>query len=71
MSRGQQFGVVDLGEGQRIEAALVHALAPGDKVRIALRPENIALGITPKLRGARPVNEVSIDAPENYSVGSG
>jgi iron(III) transport system ATP-binding protein len=38
------FGVVDLGGGQSIEAALVHALAPGEKVRIALRPENITLG---------------------------
>ena len=38
------FGMVQLGEGQRIEAALIHALEPGDKVRIALRPENIALG---------------------------
>jgi len=39
-----QFGMVDLGGGQRIEAALMHALVPGDKVRVALRPENILLG---------------------------
>src|SRR6201999_1581437 len=38
------FGVVDFGEGRRGEASLLHALEIGDKVRIALRPENIALG---------------------------
>ncbi len=39
-----KFGVVDLGNGRRAEAALLHALSPGEKVRIALRPENIAIG---------------------------
>jgi len=39
-----RFGVVDLGGGQRIETSLLHALSAGDKVRVALRPENIALG---------------------------
>jgi iron(III) transport system ATP-binding protein len=38
--------VVDFGEGRRGEAALLHAMEIGDKVRIALRPENIALGRT-------------------------
>src|SRR5882672_1386740 len=42
--RNGRFGVVDLGEGQHIEATLVHPLTAGDRVRIALRPENIALG---------------------------
>jgi iron(III) transport system ATP-binding protein len=38
------FGVVDFGGGRRGEAALLQALGPGDKVRIAVRPENIAIG---------------------------
>jgi iron(III) transport system ATP-binding protein len=45
--RSGRFGIVNLGDagnGQRIEAALMQALAPGDNVRIALRPENITLG---------------------------
>ena len=33
-----------LGEGRRGEPLLLHALDPGDKVRIALRPENIGIG---------------------------
>ena len=44
IERNGKFGVIDFGEGRRGEAALLHALAPGDKVRIALRPENIAIG---------------------------
>jgi iron(III) transport system ATP-binding protein len=44
IERNGAFGIVDLGQGQRAEAALIQGLAPGDKVRIALRPENIALG---------------------------
>ena len=39
-----EFGVVDFGNGRRAEAALLHPLAAGEKVRIALRPENIAIG---------------------------
>src|SRR6266850_5772112 len=46
VSRSGEFGVVDLGGGQRAEAALLKPLAPGEAVRIALRPENIALGKT-------------------------
>jgi iron(III) transport system ATP-binding protein len=46
IERNGQFGVVDFGDGRRGEAALLHALEIGDKVRIALRPENIALGRT-------------------------
>ncbi|MGZ3329598.1 MAG: ABC transporter ATP-binding protein, partial [Xanthobacteraceae bacterium] len=44
VERNGEFGVVDFGEGRRGEAALLHALDPGDKVRIALRPENIGIG---------------------------
>src|SRR6201995_706634 len=44
VERNGKFGVIDFGEGRRGEAALLHALEIGDKVRIALRPENIALG---------------------------
>src|SRR5215475_5996422 len=46
IERNGKFGVVDFGEGRRGEAALLQALEVGDKVRIALRPENIALGRT-------------------------
>jgi iron(III) transport system ATP-binding protein len=44
VERNGAFGVVDFGEGRRGEAALLHPLDPGDKVRIALRPENIGIG---------------------------
>jgi iron(III) transport system ATP-binding protein len=44
VERNGAFGTVDFGEGRRGEAALLHALNPGDKVRIALRPENIGIG---------------------------
>jgi iron(III) transport system ATP-binding protein len=43
-ARNGKFGVVDFGDGRQGEAALLHALEPGEKVRIALRPENIAIG---------------------------
>ncbi|MCA6121056.1 ABC transporter ATP-binding protein [Bradyrhizobium sp. WSM 1704] len=39
-----RYGVVDFGDGRRGEVALFHALAPDEKVRVALRPENIAIG---------------------------
>jgi iron(III) transport system ATP-binding protein len=42
--RNGSYGVVDIGDGQRVEAMLLHAIAPGEKVRIALRPKNIAIG---------------------------
>src|ERR1700754_403105 len=42
--RNGKFGTVDFGEGRRGEVALLHALDVHDKVRIALRPENIAIG---------------------------
>ena len=41
VERNGEFGVVDLGGGNRAEAALLAPLAPGDAVRIALRPENM------------------------------
>src|ERR1700759_2237852 len=44
IERNGTFGTVDFGGGRRGEAALLQPLAPGDKVRIALRPENIAIG---------------------------
>jgi len=44
VERNGMFGVVDFGGGRRGEAALLQQLDPGDKVRIALRPENIAIG---------------------------
>jgi len=44
VGRNGEFGVVDFGGGRRGEAALLHALNLGDKVRIALRPENIGIG---------------------------
>ena len=36
--------MVDFGGGHRGEAALLQSLDPGDKVRIALRPETIGIG---------------------------
>jgi iron(III) transport system ATP-binding protein len=44
VARNGTFGTVDFGDGRHGEAALLHALEPGDKVRVALRPENIAIG---------------------------
>jgi iron(III) transport system ATP-binding protein len=45
VARNGTFGTVDFGDGRRAEAALLQQqLAPGDRVRIALRPENIAIG---------------------------
>jgi iron(III) transport system ATP-binding protein len=44
VERNGEFGMVDLGDGRRGEAALLHAISVGEKVRIALRPENIAMG---------------------------
>ncbi len=44
IQRNGTFGTVEIGQGQRVEASLLHGLAPGDKVRIAFRPENIAIG---------------------------
>src|SRR5450432_3511496 len=44
VARNGKYGTVDFGEGRRGEAALLQQLDPGDKVRIALRPENIAIG---------------------------
>jgi len=44
VARNGEFGVVDFGDGRRGEAALFHALELGEKVRIAVRPENIRIG---------------------------
>jgi iron(III) transport system ATP-binding protein len=41
---GGGYGVVELGAGKRIDAALLHPLAAGEKVRVALRPESITIG---------------------------
>src|SRR5678815_3000846 len=44
VSRNGQFGTVDFGGGRRGGVALLHSLGPDEKVRIALRPENITIG---------------------------
>src|SRR6201995_244226 len=44
VERNGEFGVGDFGEGSRGEAALLQSLTIGEKVRIALRPENIGIG---------------------------
>ena len=44
VSRDGEFGTVDFGEGRQGEVALLHSCGPDDKVRIALRPENISIG---------------------------
>jgi iron(III) transport system ATP-binding protein len=46
IERDGAFGTVDFGGGQRGEVALLQQLSPGDKVRIALRPETIRIGKT-------------------------
>jgi iron(III) transport system ATP-binding protein len=38
------FGVIDYGAGRKGEAMLQGAMLPGDKVRVALRPETIRIG---------------------------
>src|ERR1700737_4955006 len=38
------FGTVDIGDGARLEVALMHPLGLGESARIALRPENISIG---------------------------
>src|ERR1700710_1458987 len=45
VGRNGSFGVVDFGGGRRGEATLQDALLPGDKVRIAVRPESIRIGL--------------------------
>jgi iron(III) transport system ATP-binding protein len=44
ISRNDEFGTVDFGEGSQGEVALLQPCGPDDKVRIALRPENITIG---------------------------
>src|SRR6476659_7589656 len=44
VSRHGDYGLVEFGDGRRGEVALLHALRPDEKVRIALRPENITIG---------------------------
>src|SRR6187431_309469 len=44
VARNGKFGTVDFGEGRRGEVALLHSLGPDEKVRVALRPENISIG---------------------------
>jgi len=44
VERNGTFGTAEIGGGQRVEVALLHAIVAGEKIRIALRPENIALG---------------------------
>ena len=44
VARNGAYGVIDFGCGSRGEAALLHNLSPGDKVRIALRPETLRIG---------------------------
>lgn len=44
VARDGAYGRIDFGDGREGDVALLQPLAPGDKVRIALRPENIALG---------------------------
>jgi iron(III) transport system ATP-binding protein len=44
IERNGTFGIADIGGGRRIDVALLHSMTAGEKIRIALRPENIALG---------------------------
>lgn len=44
VARNGTVGTADIGGGRRIEVTMLHDLGSGEKIRIALRPENIALG---------------------------
>ena len=44
VSRNGEYGLVDFGDGRRGEVSLLQVLAADEKVRIALRPENITIG---------------------------
>src|ERR1700709_839644 len=44
VERSGVFGMVDFGDGRRGEATLLHDLTVGEKLRIAVRPENIRIG---------------------------
>src|SRR6195256_2410928 len=44
IERNGASGLVDVGSGQRVEVALLQSIAAGEKIRIALRPENISPG---------------------------
>ena len=44
VARNGAYGVIEFGDGSRGEAALLHNVSPGDKVRIALRPETLRIG---------------------------
>jgi iron(III) transport system ATP-binding protein len=44
VARNGFWGVIDFGGGSHGEAALLHDLGVGDKVRIALRPETLRIG---------------------------
>ncbi|MBR0758241.1 ABC transporter ATP-binding protein [Bradyrhizobium jicamae] len=46
VARNGDFGVVDFGDGRRGEVVLFHQVAEDEKVRVALRPENVAIGRT-------------------------
>src|SRR5450631_4311336 len=58
VGRCGDFGLADVGCGQRVEVALLHAISAGEKIRIALRPENIALG---KQGGSNAFNARVVD----------
>ena len=44
VERNGDVGVIEIADGGRLEATLLHGVRPGERVRIALRPENIAIG---------------------------
>ena len=44
ISRDGDFGTVAFGDGRLGEVSLLHSCGPDEKVRIALRPENITIG---------------------------
>jgi iron(III) transport system ATP-binding protein len=43
IERNGLFGAIDVGGGRRLETALLQEIKPGEKVRIAFRPENVAI----------------------------
>lgn len=53
LNRDGEFGVIEISNGQKIEVMLLHALASGVAVRIALRPENIGIADPDARNGLR------------------
>jgi iron(III) transport system ATP-binding protein len=59
LGRDGEFGIVEMGGGARLEAWLPKAMAAGDAVKVAVRPENIELG---RMNGANSYRAKVLDS---------